>query len=75
MSEKKKRDDEVVFEGEVIDSTQNGLHKIGGSYHNRIPMPWYKRFGNAVLEIKLIKEQDGSYSILIQHIKEEKKNG
>jgi len=73
----KKKPEEITVEGQVLDTDIRKVVKHGSSHHISIPadrpQPGWKKFLTAtLLEVRLIKDNEGDDSILITRPKKKK---
>ena len=75
----KKNPEKVTLSGEVIGKEQRNIVKHGTSHHVSIPAKWRKFFSKPLidlskplLELRLVKDDDGGTVILITRAENEK---
>jgi len=66
-----KKPQEITMQGEVLDSATHKLSHGGNNDHVNIPHGWKKYFCSPLLEINLVKEENGELCLVITKIKKE----
>ncbi len=66
----KHKKEEVTVSGEVLDTEQRHVVRVGGSNHISLPRnrpnpSWKSFFTKTVLNLKLVRDEDGDLCILI----------
>jgi len=71
----KEKPEEVVVDGEVIDKDKRKIVRYSTTDHVSIPKSWVKNFRDAMhkplLDLRLVKDQDGEVLIIITRVKED----
>lgn len=67
----KKKHAEISVTGEVLDTSQRQITKHGNSEHVSIPQTWKKLLKTPILEISLVKDNEGELCIVCSKPKRE----
>lgn len=61
----KKKSEHVELNGEVLDKDKRNVVRIGSSNHISLPAKWKKFLTSPILELRLVKDEDGELCLII----------
>lgn len=61
----KKKSEHVELSGEVLDKDKRNVVRIGSSNHISLPLKWKKFLTSPILELRLVKDEDGELCLII----------